>query len=169
MIKETNMEHFRSEIEELVNKINCLYIPAVVDGKPVPCNDNVECNICEFHSSGVDCAVSFVKWLMSEYKPEPVLTEREKHFVEFAQVGWLARDEDGSLYWYELKPTKDSLEDSWDIFGEHTELGLLAVAMFPFITWEDESPWSVEELRKLKALEYNPEDVAFKGGVSNED
>lgn len=32
---------------------------------------------------------------------------------------------------------------------------------FSFIMWADNEPWSVEDLRKLPALEYNPEDVGF--------
>lgn len=157
-MKETNMEHFRGEIEEM------RYAFAVIDGEIKSCDDTV-CNECAFRGK---CMQNMNKWLMSEYKPEPVLTERENHFVEFVQDGWLAADREGFLYWYELKPTKDMARSDWYSDGECTNLYPISYGTFPFITWEDEEPWSVEELRKLKALEYNPEDVAFKKGGSDE-
>jgi len=40
--------------------------------------------------------------------------------------------------------------------------------LFDFITYEDEKPWSIEDLKKLSwldnRLKYDPADVAFKGG-----
>ena len=103
---------------------------------------------------------------MSEYKPEPVLTAREKGFVECMDDGWIARDKDEYLHWFEEMPRKG--EDWWEYCCDESGCASLKEYCFPFITWEDEKPWSVADLRKLKALEYNPEDVAFKGGVKND-
>lgn len=156
-MKETNMEHFRSEIEKNDYSI------ALVNGEIKRCSKMTTCDECDFEMVG--CSPRKIKWLMSEYKPEPVLTEREKHFVEFVETGWVSRDKCGKINWYMSKPTKDS--EAWDTYDEYLDLYIFG-ELFPFITWEDEEPWSVADLRKLKSLEYNPEDVAFKGGVSNE-
>ena len=161
------MEHFRSEIEEIISVEGIEFAPAVVDGKPAPCLGGA-CGKCQFKGIEEDCTIKFIKWLMSEYKEEPVLTAREKYFVEFVQEGWLARDSDGELWWYKEKPKRG--DNRWKDGGsKYSFCGILVFDQhFRFITWEDE-PWAVEELRKLKALEYNPEDVAFKkGGEADE-
>lgn len=137
-MKETNMEHYRGEIEEAG------YMFGIADGKIVGC-DEISCITCGF--GRLKCVSGRIKWLMSEYKPEPVLTAREKHFVEFAQEGWLARDEDGELYLFVAKPQKKAL--CWNIAGIHVRLKAFG-DIFPFITWEDEEPWVVADLRKLK-------------------
>ena len=149
-MKETNMEHFRGEIEAILNKKEVIAI-SKLDGSIFACNED-ECDQC-ICCNGRDeelipCDVTLMRWLMSEYKPEPVLTAREKGFVECIEDGWLARDKDNELNWYEIEPRKDGFNGWWD---EHVS-GATEINkdFFPFITWEDEEPWSVKELRKLK-------------------
>lgn len=84
---------------------------------------------------------------MSEYKPEPVLAQREKGFVECIKDGYIARDEDGELFWGDQKPYKEKA--SWDM-GFNADVAEINRETFPFIKWEDEEPWAVEDLRKLK-------------------
>lgn len=136
-MKETNMEHFRSEIEEM------RYVFAVIDGEIKSCDDTV-CNDCAFRGK---CMQNMNKWLMSEYKPEPVLTEREKGFVECIKDGYIARDHEGTLEWYKEKPQK--LYGCW-LYSKDQTIIYLNREMFSFITWEDEEPWSIERLRELK-------------------
>ena len=153
MIKETNMEHFRGEIGRIIEELPALNVKiAVVNGEPKPCYKVGACKDCEFKPEP-GCFLAFTDWLMSEYKPEPVLTAREKHFVEFAQEGWLARDDDGDLWWYRLKPEKK--KENWSVGSvAYSFKGILDFEQhFRFITWEDEEPWAVEELRKLKVQE----------------
>lgn len=151
----TNMEHYREEIEALNYDI------ALCNGKVVKCT-GIGCHGCDYQDE--ECSTKLIKWLMAEYKESVTLTAREKHFVEFAEDGWLARDESGELYFYKDKPHKR--RRGW---WENALCRLKAFGdLFPFIKWEDKEPWSVEELRKLPALEYNPEDVAFKGGATDE-
>lgn len=157
-MKLTNMERYRAEIEKVD------YNFAVSDGEVKRCRD-VHCDECDLLN--IDrCMDNKIKWLMSEcVEPEePMVTAREKHFVEFLKYGWIARDECGRAYWFKRKPKK--LEDIWDyhdctmmVSGEPFE------GMFEFVKWEDAEPWAVEDIRKLKVkLEYHPDDVAFNGG-----
>ena len=157
-MKETNMEHYRGEIEAVGHNF------ALINGKVVKCNRCVKCDFeTEPDEEWESCTIKRVRWLMSEYKPEPVLTEREKHFVEFVQEGWLARDKNNTIFWHGAEPKK--YDHSWgNDCLKYARVDTYDREIFPFITWEDEEPWSVEELRKLKVLEYNPEDVAFKDG-----
>ena len=143
-MKETNMEHFRDEIEAVEHR------PALIDGKIKSCVGSC-CKDCSFYTSTFEnCSGARISWLMSEYKPEPVLTQREKHFVEFVETGWLARDKDDELWWYSAKPKRGA--KNW-VDGQYS-LGFRRVLDFSqhfrFITWEDEEPWAVEDLRKLK-------------------
>ena len=149
-MKETNMEHYRGEIGEIIEE--CIDVNpkiAIVDGKPVPCKRLAECNKCEL-KEGHSCFLDFIEWLMSEYKEEPVLTEREKHFVELVREGWIARDlKYNCFYWFKEKPTKGN--DAWYCECSTWLLhSTLLEGLFPFITWEDEEPWSIERLRELK-------------------
>lgn len=154
-MKETNMEHYRGEIETILNKEEVIAI-SKLDGSIFACNEEV-CDKCicsdDRDNRIIPCDVTLMRWLMSEYKEEPVLTEREKHFVELVREGWIARDEKhNTLYWYSDKPTKDANEwqgacFTWQLNAQPV------IHLFPFITWEDESPWAVEELRKLKVQE----------------
>ena len=159
-MKETNMEHYRDEILEAIKDD---FMFGKTGGEIMSCS-SMMCRECDFGGgidSGIGCGVIMIHWLMADYKPEITLTAREKHFVEFAEAGWIARDEDGETVWYLQKPNKEKHE--WKCRCDYVRLGRFWDDCFAFVTWEDEEPWSIEELRKLKALEYNPEDVAFKG------
>ena len=100
-MKETNMEHYRGEIEKLK------YSFGFINGEIKSCGGC--CWDCEFHPKNREgehtvCSPYKLQWLMSEYKPDPVLTAREKHFVEFAQTGYIARDKSGGMWWHEKNP-----------------------------------------------------------------
>lgn len=145
-MKETNMEHFRGEIKKALKANKGGF--ATTNGKICVCEelaDVLGCEECDFKPP--HCITDRMKWLMSEYKEEPVLTQREKHFVEFIETGWIARDKDGTIEWHEEKPVKNSVE--WRN-AMYMHLDRIVHNLFPFITWEDEEPWAVSDLRKLK-------------------
>lgn len=146
MIKETNMEHYRGEIEDVGYRF------ALVNGEIQKCigTNCVQCSFYKFKFE--NCNGDKIYWLMSEYKPEPVLTEREKHFVEFVQEGYVARDEGDYLNYFHEEPCKD--DEKWLTGDWRMSLWMMQLNdMFLFITWEDEEPWAVEDLRKLKVQE----------------
>lgn len=154
-MKETNMEHFRGEIEKILDKGNVIAVSK--DGRRVfECNARGVCKECLCGDTELlPCDVKLMQWLMSEYKPEPVLTAREKHFVKCIEDGWLTKSKSNIITWWEKKPSRDG-KHGWIVtdtsgFVYLQEIHPCAFGnMFPFITWEDEEPWSVEELRKLK-------------------
>ena len=142
-----NMEHYRNEILELAKDGNSF---CLIDGKIEPCSG---CLGCAFYPENrrTSCDVFKTLWLMEDYKEPITLTAREKHFVEFAEYGWLARDMDDTLYYYSNEPNK--LNKVWDEDFNGVEIDKFDYELFRFITWEDEKPWSVENLRKLKVKE----------------
>ena len=152
------MEHYRDEILEAI-KYGATF--GLMGGERKTCGSE-RCVNCEFYPADnlQSCTANTMLWMMADYKPEITLTAREKHFVEFVEKGWIARDEDGETVWYLQKPNKDKY--GWKCNCDYVTLGKFWDGCFNFITWEDEEPWAVSELRKLKTLEYNPEDVALR-------
>ena len=81
--------------------------------------------------------------LLWERKETPKLTEDEKVILRNVpkQYKWIARDIDGCLYVYESKPKKGIT--MWESDG----LPMIPFDhLFQFIQWEDEEPYSIEEL-----------------------
>ena len=87
------------------------------------------------------------KELLWERKEKPQLTEDEKVILRniYKKYKWVARDEDRTLSFHYVKPHKEayfwsSLEANYvdDLFPN----------LFQFIKWEDEEPYSIEELLK---------------------
>jgi hypothetical protein len=85
---------------------------------------------------------------IKETKEAPKLTQREKSFVEYAQTGWIARDKDGRAFIFTERPYKSG--SMWKAeMGSYTGFKD-SKSMFSFIKYEDEKPWSIEELKKLE-------------------
>ena len=154
-MKETNMEHFRGAIEAIMKDFEGFGVD-IDNSKLIACKSG-SCERCKFSylnnkNKEDPCAKHKIKWLMSEYKPEPVLTAREKGFVECIDGGWLTRNKDNELVWHDEEPEK-SVHGYYWISSAECNIAIVHEEYFPFITWEDEEPWSVEDLRKLKVEE----------------
>ena len=89
---------------------------------------------------------------VKEAAEEIKLTEKQKAFCQLARTGWLARDENGKLYYFyggEKLSTRsyEKASDRWKANGN----AVMCIYMydmlpdFPFITWES-GCFSVEEL-----------------------
>lgn len=147
---ELTWEHHFNELIDIIAK----KIAVGKDGEIMRCS-GIECEACLFQGMNEDCVDLAKRWLLSPYKPfekTPKLSRKEKCLVEFLETGWIARDESGSSYWYSEKPTKFENIGAWDtIDADSTDLRVFwASELFPFIKWEDEKPWSIEELLKLE-------------------
>lgn len=140
----TNMEFYRDEIETIMDEGHCVAV--TTNGVPVKCHISLYCNECMLDGGCRDN--NLIKWLMSEHKVKPTITARERHFLEFVETGWLARDDDSALWWFEKRPEKRGT--LWDEVCSYFHVGEIVKNIFPFIKWEDEEPWSVEELLKLE-------------------
>ena len=105
------------------------------------------CENCIFTGS---CITNRIKWLYEEYQePTPKLTKAEKGFCEILDDGYIARDKNGELYLYNNPPYVT--ETDWRAnYGHCTRL---CSNFFPFITWESNRYWSIEDLFKLEVEE----------------
>ena len=124
------------------------------------CGD-IKCSRCAFN--GGHYANKILCWLMAEHKEPPTLTQKDFYLVQLLSDGWVARDMGKTLHWYRDKPIK--LDTYWAAtqaepidYGERLRF---LEPILAFIRWEDEEPWSVEDLRKLKVREEAQQD----GGV----
>lgn len=103
------------------------------------------CEECLFYEDN-SCGKGKSKWLYSDYKEPVVLTDDEQKLCELLSEGWIARDENGDVYFYVFKPRKGV--NMW-LEGVGTNItGLFPQCKFEFIKWEDEEPYSVKELVK---------------------
>ena len=87
------------------------------------------------------------KELLWEKKEKPKLTEDEKVILRNLpkEYKWIARDEDGTLSFHYVKPHKESY--FWSSYNANYVSDLFP-NLFKFIQWEDDEPYSIEELLK---------------------
>ena len=97
-----------------------------------------------------DYTCSKVLW---ERKEKPVLTEDEKVILKNINpmYKYIARDNNGKLFIYAIKPNKMSFLPSWTIsvptisYEDSTGFNTYR-HLFDFIKWEDEEPYSIKYL-----------------------
>lgn len=154
-----NFEYWEKEIKELAAK-GCEI--AVCKGKPCDCG-KCACHDCDFYIGGDEYGCydgNIINWFYEEYIEPPKISERTKKFFETIETGWVARDYDGSLFIFEIKPHKDHADFQWDVHRDdydNDDYNMRTLNDYPFnfltldfIKWEDEEPWRVEDILKLE-------------------
>ena len=145
----TNFEKYREEILKISERGNSFAVPRQTR-VPMEC-DYVSCRDCLFVSS--HCQFEKIIWLYEEaVEPAPTLTVKERGFCEIARSGCIARDKNGSLWVFDVTPSKVYSDATWwgSAGGRCKQLDGEA---FPFITWESDKAWSIEELLRLEVEE----------------
>ena len=144
----TNYEKYRDQLIEMLAEGDEL---GLRNGEIVRC-EKINCNGCEFSSANTKrpCWISRKIWLNAECIEKPKLTQREWHLCKAIETGWIARDNNGKLYRFEGKPSKN--DEIWFHRGIVLLLRVIPNG-FAFIRWQDEEPWSVEDLLKLEVEE----------------
>ena len=151
MVKEMkNKEKFEKEIMEIACSGNSI---AIIEksGRIVPCDVN-RCSLCLFR--GYDCKENTREWAESEYIEKPVISKKDRAFLEYlnANINYIARDMDGDLYVYIRKPFKTF--GFWKVVGFEKSKSLRMVDIdLPMIKWEDSEPWFIEDLKKLEVVD----------------
>jgi hypothetical protein len=147
----TNYEYFKDEIIELLVSGREM---AVEDDKPIACKDTSCCR-CDLYGKNpplISCEPAVKAWLNAEHIEKPKLTKKERMFCELYGIGWIAMDADGTIWWHNNKPSNNGC--AWISSGRsYANISTLPDINFSFITWDDEEPWSVEDLLKLEVEE----------------
>ena len=114
----------------------------------------MHCTECLFCGKKETCHTSRRKWLESECIEKPVISKRDKAFLEYIGTGinYITRDMDGGLFIYISKPHK--LIDCWESSGCESDKSLKSFRLdFPMVKWEDDEPWLIEDLKKLEVVD----------------
>lgn len=149
-----NKERYQKEIAEIACNGDSIAIMKK-SGRIVSCNET-KCSLCLFHDS--DCKEKIREWAESEYVELPVISKSDRVFLEYVKEEYkcIARDKNGKLFLYRLTPYKEEGVLSW--IGRNCScLHLKYNVDFPMVKWEDDEPWMIEDLKKLKVVEeYEP-------------
>lgn len=153
-----NREKFAKEILDIACKGETI---AVTKENKIVCCNEIPCESCIFDDCGKhigrsqSCTDRLHKWAESEYVEKPMITSKEKKFLDLLLAKWkyIARDADEKLYAFDLLPSKK--RNSWCIESvlicNYCNISKnLFGCMFDFIRWDDNEPWSIEDLKKLE-------------------
>lgn len=135
-MEKTNFDVYKKELDRITK---AGYEVAVKNNKPVKCS-YIACEDCDL--SNPNCQAELIQWLLLP-KCDYVLSEDEKELCKLVGGGWIARDANGCLWWYEFKPRKYS--SVWMSVGTDPQIrAIFSRCRFEFIKWEDEEPWEVK-------------------------
>lgn len=150
-----NKEKYSKEIVDIACNGNSIAVVRST-GELGPCCET-SCRECLFNTGTSSCKDETRKWANSEYIERPVISKRDKAFLEYLreEYGFVARDENGALYVYETQPRKVCTcwisaglsPERYSYLNQHFNID------FPMIKWSDEEPWMIEDLKKLEVVE----------------
>ena len=104
------------------------------------------------------CGDRKMMWALKEHVEKPALNKYERAFCEALQIGWIARNRvNGRVSIFTKKPTREASGYWYIKDGNCFAISHFAAfnheLKFDFIQWENEEPWSIEELLKLEVTE----------------
>lgn len=143
-----NKEKFEKEIIEIACDGNSIAI-ARNSGKLVRCK-SIKCNECLFNSA--NCENDTREWAESEYIEKPVISKRDRAFLEYIdrKFDYLARSFNENLYLFVVEPRKDKA--TWTSGYLNAVLDFCDID-FPMVKWSDSEPWLIKDLKKLEVVE----------------
>ena len=98
----------------------------------------------------VGCNHARMTWLLSEYKEPINLTELEYKILKFIADNtsnmYISRTKTGNIFLHRGKPKKDKVNEMW--IGEYPTSLIPFNKLFRFIMWEDEKPYSINDILK---------------------
>lgn len=145
-----NKEKYAKEIMDIACSGNRIAVMKG-SGRIVPC-DGVLCSVCSFCDS-VDCRKNIKDWSESEYIEKPVISKRDRAFLEYLgkELKYIVRSKSDNLMAFQNSAEKR--EDGWVIAsGALKSLKKLNID-FPMVKWSDGKPWLIEDLKKLEVVE----------------
>ena len=146
-----NKEKYAKDIVDVV----CKGEPFAIEkstGLPVACTELI-CAECLLARGPSSCRVSREKWAESEYVELPVISKRDRAFLDYidSDLKYIARDCAGVLYVYEYIPHK--VNNMWISDSGTINPMIRFCVRFPMIKWGDDEPWLIEDLKKLEVVE----------------
>ena len=146
-----NKEKFAKEILDIACNGDSIAM-IKESGRLVSCYSVVNCDECLFCDD--KCKGKVREWAESEYIEKPVISKKDKAFLEYVKEEYrcIARDKNGELLLYRLTPYKEEGVLNW--MGRNCScLRLKYNVDFPMVKWEDSEPWLIEDLKQLEVVE----------------
>lgn len=146
-----NKEKFAKEIVEIACDGDDIAIDKRT-GKVSSCT-HVPCSNCLFCKNG--CAKGRRKWAESEYIEKPLISKKDRAFLDYLRPEWeyMARDNDERLRVFFEKPIKARDVWNYDVSIGAYNLSYGLIVDFPMVKWSDKEPWLIEDLKKLEVVE----------------
>lgn len=145
-----NKEKYAKEIVEVACSGDSIAVTKV--GERVVRCSKIACSECLFVP--LNCVEKIRKWAEQEYIKKPVISKRDRAFLEYftEKRKYIARDKNGKLFVYETQPRKG--EKYWNWIGDCClSLNRHFNVDFPMIKWSDSEPWLIEDLKKLEVVD----------------
>lgn len=122
-------------------------------GNVVYC-DSITCSDCLFaktFETPNECIAERRKWAESEYIEKPVISKRDRAFLEYIdkKFAYITRSFNEDLYLFVVEPRKDK---AWTSGYLNTVLDFCDID-FPMVKWSDSKPWLIEDLKKLEVVD----------------
>lgn len=140
-----NAEKFKDEInEEYLNLLK----RNVIDGDGNRMNKAIKTIAFKHRGKKLCGASSTFKWLCEEYKEPVKLSKLEydilKYLSDNTRHMYIARNENGALYVFDVEPVKNNFNNLWTGRGANW-LGVFN-KLFQFVQWEDSEPTAIEDV-----------------------
>ena len=148
-----NKERYAKEIVEIACSGDTIAVTK--EGEHVVRCSGTACSECLFVRC--NCENEMKEWAEQEYIEKPVISKRDKAFLEYIgeEYKFVARDENGALFAYKTQPRKMEVYWTW-VCDNYLKLYPKFNIDFQMIKWEDDEPWLIEDLKKLEVVEeYN--------------
>lgn len=114
---------------------------------------HIKCTKCKFDAPDKTCEECRREWAESEYIEKPVISKRDRAFLEYLcnEMKYIARDKNERLMAYESIGEK--FKDGWGLSSGCIKSLYRLNVQFPMVKWSDEEPWLIEDLKKLEVVE----------------
>lgn len=145
-----NKEKFEKEIVEIACSGNDVAV-CKSTGKPIDCCD-IECDECSLLGDK-SCTKLRREWAESEYVEKLVISKKDRAFLEYLgkELKYIARSKSDNLMAFQNSAEKR--EDGW-VIGSGALKSLQKFNIdFPMVKWSDDSPWLIEDLKKLEVVD----------------
>lgn len=145
-----NGEKYKKELLKVINENVQDFIAFDIRDNKIKNCTTIKCENCKFSSikTGVLCTQTKLKWLLSEYKEPINVSKLEydilKYLSDNTRHMYIARNENGALYIFDVEPVKNKVNNLWTGRGA----GWLGAfnKLFQFVQWEDSEPTAIEDV-----------------------
>lgn len=147
-----NKEKYAKEIIE----ISCKY-GAVNErtGELKGCSE-IKCKDCLLRNGNKgSCEKEMKAWLEQECIEKPVISKMDRSFLDCLRDRWkyMARDNISNIVYAFTEIPEKSKFGHFAYTGEARRISSDFNVVFPMVKWSDDSPWLIEDLKKLEVVD----------------